>query len=59
MSDLASQLQQELIDLNEAARKAAHTAMLLNHSQAEALRMVAAFTERLVKEDGTERNRRH
>lgn len=52
MSDLATKLQSELIDLNEAARRAARTALSLNDPQAEALKMIAAFTERLIKETG-------
>ena len=52
MSDLAARLENELIALNHEAQRAAATALLLNHPQAEALRMDAALTERLVKESG-------
>lgn len=52
MSDLAARLENELIALNHAAQRAAATALSLNHPQTEALRMIAAFTERLVKESG-------
>lgn len=59
MSDLATRLRHELIELNEAVRRAAHTAVLLNHPQAEALRMMASFTERLVSDDGATPRQRH
>jgi hypothetical protein len=59
MSDLATQLRHELIELTAAAQRAAHTAMLLNHPQAEALRLVAAFTKRLVEEDGSKSSPKH
>lgn len=59
MSDLPTRLENELTALNEAAQQAARTAVSLNHSQAESLRMIAAFTERLVNDSGPPLRARH
>ena len=59
MSDLATRLETELLALNDAAQRAARTALSLNHSQAESLRMIAAFTERLVNDTGPPLRARH
>ena len=59
MSDLATQLRHELIELNAAAQRVAHTAALLNHPQAEALSLVATFTKRLVEDGGSKPSQKH
>ncbi|PAU96393.1 hypothetical protein [Paracoccus salipaludis] len=59
MSDFPNRLDNELTALNEAAQRAARTALSLNHSQAESLRMIAAFTERLVNDTGPPLRARH
>ena len=59
MSDFPNRLDNELTALNEAAQRAARTALSLNHSQAASLRMIAAFTERLVNDTGPPLRTRH
>jgi len=59
MTDAATQLRTALIELNKAAHQAERRAREMNHSQAEALKMMAAYTARLVDTEPSPEGVRH